>query len=468
MIERLIAQARGLARRRTIDAELDDELQFHLAQEIQANVGRGMSREEARRVALRDLGGLTQTREAVRDVRTIWLDLAWRDLRHAVRSLRAAPGFTLAALIVLTLSIGASTAMFSVVDAVILRGLPFEQSDRLVAVAEFNVKDSETDERKYLVAPQNFLDWRTRQDVFTDLAATNDVSISLKPEGPEGPETVPAQMVTASFFSVLRAMPLIGRPFTSDNEVDGRARVAVISYGLWQRRFGGAPDILEKRLPGVLGDFEIAGVMPPTFSYPVGASRPTDVWVPYVVPEDQRVRGNDYGYYLTVIGRLRDGVSLERAQLRMDQITAGLAVAAPSWFAGRVTKVEALQTFLTRGVRTWMLMLLGAVAFVMLIGCVNLASLMLVRAIARTRELGIRSALGASRRDLIRALLVDSLVLSVTGGALGVFVRIEAGHDAFGVAGTGPINSGSPPSCSGDRGCTAAFPRARGASRRGS
>jgi putative ABC transport system permease protein len=208
--------------------------------------------------------------------------------------------------------------------------------------------------------------------------------------------------------------------------------------------------------------------MPPTFSYPVGASRPTDVWVPYVVPEDQRVRGNDYGYYLTVIGRLRDGVSLERAQLRMDQITAGLAVAAPSWFAGRVTKVEALQTFLTRGVRTWMLMLLGAVAFVMLIGCVNLASLMLVRAIARTRELGIRSALGASRRDLIRALLVDSLVLSVTGGALGVFVRIEAGHDAFGVAGTGPINSGSPPSCSGDRGCTAAFPRARGASRRGS
>ncbi len=424
MLTRLIAVIRGLARRRDVDGEVDDELRFHLEQEIEANVARGMSPGQARRTALREFGGVTQTREAVRDVRTIWLDSVWRDLRHAVRSLRAAPGFTIVALLVLTLSIGASTAMFSVVDAVILRGLPFDEGDRLVAVGELNIKD-QTDYGTWLLnltAPQNFLDWRARQDVFTGLAAVNEVAISLKGAGQGEPETLRAQMVTADFFPVLRATPLIGRPFTADNEVDGRARVAVISYGLWQRRFGGAADILSKRLQGQIADFEILGVMPPGFVYPVGATQPTDVWVPYVVPSDQRVRGNEYSYYLRVIGRLRDGVSIERAQARMDQITAGLAAETPRWFTDRVAKVEPLQGFLTRGVRTWMLMLLGAVAFVMLLACVNLANLMLVRASSRTRELRVRAALGASRWDLSQALLIESLVLSLAGAALGVFV----------------------------------------------
>jgi putative ABC transport system permease protein len=419
MMARLIAYARGLARRRTIEADVDDELQFHLEQEIEANAARGMSRAEARRVALRDLGGLTQTREAVRDVRIIWLDLVWRDARHAVRALRAAPGFTIVALAVLTLGIGASTAIFSVVDAVILRGLPFDEGDRLVAVGEL-AKNSPFDSMK--TAPQNFLDWRARQDVFTGLAAVHDAGIFHKSEGQGEPENLPAQMVTADFFSVLRVAPLIGRPFTSDNEVDGRARVAVISYGLWQRRFGGTPDILNRRLTGPLGEIEIVGVMPPTFGYPVGASQPTDVWVPYVVPSDQRVRGTDYGYYLQVIGRLRDGVSIEAAQARMDQITAGLAAETPHWFTDRVARVEPLRDFLTRGVRTQMLMLLGAVAFVMLIASVNLANLMLVRATTRTRELRIRAALGASRWHLSQALLIESLLLSLAGALLGVYV----------------------------------------------
>jgi predicted permease len=175
-------------------------------------------------------------------------------------------------------------------------------------------------------------------------------------------------------------------------------------------------------LRGPIADFEILGVMPPSFVYPVGASQPSEVWVPYVVPGDQRVRGNTYGYYLHVIGRLRDGVSIERAQARMDQIMAGLAAETPRWFTDRAAKVEALQDFLTRRVRRWMLMLLGAVAFVMLLACVNLANLMLVRASSRTRELRIRAALGASRWDLSRALLIESLVLSLAGAALGVFV----------------------------------------------
>src|SRR5688500_13836517 len=180
MLARLIAYVRGLARRRRIAAEVDDELGFHLEREIQAHVSRGVPMVEARRMALRDFGGLTQTREAVRDVRTVWLDLWWRDLRHAIRSLRATPTFTVVALIVLTLSIGASTAIFSVVDAVVLRGLPFDEGDRLVAVGEF-AKNSAFDSMK--AAPQNFLDWRAQQDVFTGLAAIAYGGISLRREG---------------------------------------------------------------------------------------------------------------------------------------------------------------------------------------------------------------------------------------------------------------------------------------------
>src|SRR5919106_1508976 len=193
MIVRLIARLRGLARRRTIDAELDEELQFHLEHEIAANIARGMAAAEARRIALRDLGGVASTRDAVHDVRTLSLDLVWR----------------------------------------------------------------------------------AQQDVFTGLAAVNEATFSFKREGGGEPETVRSQMVTAEFFRVLRVTPLIGRPFTAENEVNGRGRVAVISYSLWQRRFGGASDILSKPLRGVLADLEIVGVMPPGFVYPVGASEPT-------------------------------------------------------------------------------------------------------------------------------------------------------------------------------------------------
>ena len=421
MLIRVIAYLRGLIWRRRITDELDEELRFHVEREIDANIARGMSPTEARRIALRDLGGVAPTKEAVRDVRTLSLDLIWRDIRQAVRALRGAPGFSVIALVILTLSIGATTAIFSVVDAVVLRGLPFDESDRLVAVGEQNTNDP-SDDPANRVAPQNFLDWRAQQDVFTSLAAVRDVTISLKAEGQGEPETLPAQNVTADFFSVLRVSPLIGRPFTAEHEVAGRARVAVISYNLWQRRFGGAADILSRRLPGVLADFDILGVMPPSFVYPVGASEPAEIWTPYAFSDEEHIRGNDFGYNLRVIGRLRDGVTLERAQAQMDQITAALAAETPRWFTDRVAKVEPLHEYLTRGVRRWMLMLLGGVAFVMLIACVNLANLMLVRATARSRELGIRSALGASRWDLSRALLTESLLLSLAGAVIGIGV----------------------------------------------
>ncbi len=426
MFARLVAYVRGIAGRRRISAEADDELRFHIEQEIEAHVRRGVSPTEARRMALRDLGGLTQVTQAVREVRTIWLDLLWRDARHAVRSLRRTPTFTSVALVVLTLSIGATTAIFSVVDAVMLRGLPFPESDRLVAVGELNVKDNAPSSLN-LTTPQTFLDWRDRQDVFTGLAAVAYAEISLKREGNALPENLRAQRLTADFLSVLRTEPILGRPFSRDDEMEGRGRVALISYSLWQRRFGGKPDVIGALLPGELASFEVVGVMPPGFSYPVdtyvlGIKEPTDVWVPYVFSSNDRVRGNSYGYNLHVVGRLRDGVPIERAQARISQITAGLAAETPRWYKDRATKVEPLHEFVTRGVRTWLIMLLAAVSFVLLIACVNLANLMLVRATARSRELGIRAALGGSRWDLSRVLLLESIILSLTGAAMGAAV----------------------------------------------
>lgn len=347
------------------------------------------------------------------------VDSVGRELRYAVRALRATPTFTIVALAVLTLSIGAAAAIFSVVDAVVLRALPFVESDRLVAVGEWNVNEDPTTSRN-LVAPQNFVDWRARQDVFSGLAAVWDAGISVDSPDAGTSESLRAQAVTAEFFTVLRAIPLIGRTFTADDEIDGNDQVAVISYGFWQRRFGGAADIVGRTVSGPLASWQIIGVMPPGFAYPVDDVEPTEMWVPYVIPEEQRVRGDSFGYVLQVIGRLRDGVSIEQARTRMEQINAALAAETPRWFTDRVVRVAPLRDEVIRPVRSLMLMLLGAVSFVLLIACVNLANLMLVRATTRSRELAVRAALGASRWHLSRGLLTESLVLSSAGAALGV------------------------------------------------
>lgn len=418
MLHRLVAFVSGIAGRRRLEREAAEELQFHIAQETEAHVARGMSPEEARRAALQALGGLTQTVERVRDVRALRIDAAWRDLRHAVRALRAAKGYTVVALLVLSFSIGATTAIFSVADAVLLRALPFSEADRLVAVGERNVKTGSMDQRN-LVAPQNFLDWRDQQDAFTAIAAIGYARVSLRPEGGLEPETLEAQAVTSDFFQVLGTLPRLGRPFGREHEVASNARVAVISHRLWQRRFDGAADVIGRMLPGQLADFEIVGVMPPTFAYPVDGVHP-DVWLPNVFPPEDRIRGDDFSYRLRVLGRLRPGVTVEQAQGRMEQITARLAAETPRWFENRVATVEPLHHYLTRAARGWTLLLLGAAACVLLLACVNLSNLMLVRGSTRGREMAVRVALGASRADIARTFLTEGLVLSLVGAALGV------------------------------------------------
>lgn len=356
----------------------------------------------------------------------------WYDIRDAIRSLRSAPSFTIPALLVLSLAIGATTAIFSVVDAVVLRALPYEQPDRLVQVGTVNQR---TGEFGTYQPPQNFADWEARQKVFVAVAATTAAGgFSVHENGLT--RDLQALQVTAGYFDVYRAYPQIGRPFTQQDHTDGSGRVALISDGLWRRQFGADPNVIGRTLrstaeltygapiPIAAGAWTIIGVMPREFRSPLNAPRQTDVWVPYIVPANQRTRDGRRSNRLEITARLAEGITVEQADAHVRAVTASVAAAHPAWFEDERGAVRTLHEATVGSVRGWMLLLLGGVAVVLLISCVNVASLLLARAMARSHQIQIRAALGASRWRIARGLLVESLVLATAGMLLGLVIAV--------------------------------------------
>jgi putative ABC transport system permease protein len=332
-----------------------------------------------------------------------------RDIRYAVRQLMASPAFTIVAILTLALGIGATTAIFSVVNGVLLRPLPYPHPDSLVLVYEIVPQYG-----RFSVAPANFLDWRRQNTVFQRIATYSTSSASFTEGG--NAERITSAAVSWDLFELLEVTPVLGRSFREDEDAPGKNSVIVLSYGMWQRRFGGDPNVLGRSITLSGVPVTIVGVMPQGFYFP---TRAVEFWQPIALNPANATRG---GHFLGVIARAKSGIPLERAGAEMKAIAERLANEYPKNSANESAEVVLLREQVVGSIRPALLTLLGAVGVVILIACANVANLLLVRASVRGKEIAIRAALGAGKRRLVSQMILESLVLSIAGGALGLLL----------------------------------------------
>jgi predicted permease len=404
----------GLFQKRRRDAEIAEEIQQHLGLLTERNIAAGMSPNEARNAALRQFGGVEQIKETVRDQRVwMWAEEFLRDGRFGARMLAKAPGFTAVAILTLALGIGANTAILSVIDSVLLKPLPYPNADRLVILRE-HVRRSGYEHDQEAVTPGDFSDWSKHNTTFAGMAGIAPRSFDLTGTGE--PVQIDGEAVSASLFALLQVEPFIGRALHPEEAQHGTGRLAILGYSLWATRFASDPQVVGRSILLDGSNYLVVGVMPKNFHFP----DPDDqLWVPLALsPQEMASRSVNS---LRVVGRLKPNASLAQAQSEMDTLTQELAREYPDTNSGLSASLISLREQTVGNVRSALIVVWICTGLVLLIVCVNLASLLLTRASIRRREFAVRLALGAARARIVRQLITEGLLLvscSRSGGCM--------------------------------------------------